>query len=81
LATELLGFGRKAAPLVIVKPQTRAADLVAQDSVLLHEVVDDVLLMLIHPSRNRHDHKRTWVPHCSHFAERITVWASPIRTQ
>ncbi len=51
----------QAAPLVIREAQSTATELLAQDAVLLLEVVDDVLLLPIDPAGEEEDEQlETW---------------------
>ncbi len=42
-------FGRQAASLVVVQPNPPRADLGEKDTVLFLQVLNDVLLLLVHP--------------------------------
>jgi len=46
------GFGphRQATPLIVIEPQRSPPELFAENSVYLSQVVDDLLLLMIHPS-------------------------------
>jgi len=48
---------RKSAALSITEPQSVIADLFSQHSIFFHQIVDDVMLMLVHPPRNGSDQK------------------------
>jgi hypothetical protein len=46
------GPNRKATPLVVIEPESPPADLSWQNSILLAPIVDDFLLLVIHPTGN-----------------------------
>ena len=48
------GFGpnRQATSLVVIEPESPRAHLRSQNSVLLAQIVDDFLLLVIHPAGN-----------------------------
>ena len=43
-------FGRQTASLIICKPKPTSAHLLSQDSILFAQVLDGMLLLLIHPT-------------------------------
>jgi hypothetical protein len=43
--------------LMVLTKHSAVADLLAEDSVLLNQIFDDLLLMLVHPPSDGHDHK------------------------
>jgi hypothetical protein len=49
--TDRLGLGRESPSLLIRESQSLSAELLAQYSILLLQVLDDILLTTIHPSR------------------------------
>jgi hypothetical protein len=53
-ATESAPLRREASALVVGEPKAAPLQLVREDAVLLHQVLDDVLLPAIDPSRERH---------------------------
>lgn len=54
---ERLCFDGHSTALVVRKPESTTAELLTQDLVLLAEVVDCLLLLLIHPARDRDQHE------------------------
>jgi len=54
-SAESMPFGCGTAALVILQPQTVALQLLPENEVLLHEVLDDVLLVAIYPSGEGHE--------------------------
>ena len=54
-SAESAAFGGKAAALVIGQPEAAARQLPLEDSVLRHEVLNDVLLVAIDPSGEGHE--------------------------
>ncbi len=56
-SSESPGFGGQAATLVVGQAKPPAAELSPQDSVLLPQILDGMLLLLIHPSGNSYKQK------------------------
>jgi hypothetical protein len=54
---EPLGSGSEPTALVIRATNSAAAELLAQNPILLTEIVDCLLLLLIHPARDRDQHE------------------------
>jgi hypothetical protein len=50
-------FRCETAALVILQPQAVTLQLLSENVVLLYEVLDDVLLIAIYPSSERHEQK------------------------
>jgi hypothetical protein len=73
-ATEFLGPHRQTPALVVVQAQPTTAELFPKNSVLLREVVDDVLALSVRPAReeNQQESKPDRVPDAS--IHRITLW-------
>jgi hypothetical protein len=46
-------FRRQATALIVREPQTSGAQLFPQGAVLLLEIVDDIALLLVHPTGER----------------------------
>ena len=55
------GFRRQAATLIIVKPQAPRARLLSQDAILFAQIVDGMLLLLIHPPGDSDNYEPTWI--------------------
>jgi hypothetical protein len=51
MPAQFLGSDRQAPTLVVAKPQSRTSELLAQHAILFPKIVDDVLLLLVQPSR------------------------------
>ena len=51
----MISFLVIAAALVIIEAQSTITELLPQYSILLSQILDDLLLALIHPSGNRHE--------------------------
>jgi hypothetical protein len=49
-AAESLALRGKATTLIVVQPQGPAAELLLQDAVLVHEVVDELRLLPVDPA-------------------------------
>ena len=56
-----LGLDCKPSTLVIIESHSATADLLPKNTILLQKVLDDLLLMLVHPSSNGNNHKLKWV--------------------
>jgi hypothetical protein len=61
-----LGLDCKPPALVIVESHSATADLLPKNSILLQKILDDLLLMLVHPSSNGNNHKLKWVQNGGH---------------
>src|SRR5262249_39808313 len=66
-SAESFGSRREPATLVIRETKSATAELLAQHPILLAQIVDCLLLLLIHPARdgNQHEPKRVENAHCS----------------
>jgi len=53
--TEALAFRREASALVVRQPEAAPLQLLSVDAVLLPEVLDDLLLVAVDPSREGHE--------------------------
>jgi hypothetical protein len=61
------GFGRQPTPLIIRKPQTSFAQLLAKDTVLLAQVLDHLKLTFIHPAGDSDEYKPKWIQNGWHY--------------
>jgi hypothetical protein len=50
----------KPAALIIAESHSATADLLTKNSILLQEILDNVVLMLVHPSSNGNKHHLKW---------------------
>src|SRR5262249_51382480 len=66
-SAEPFGSRREPAALVVRETKSATAELLAQHPILLAQIVDCLLLLLIHPARdgNQHEPKRVENAHCS----------------
>jgi len=66
-SAETFGSHRKPATLVVRETKSATAELLAQHPILLAQIVDCLLLLLIHPARdgNQQEPKRVENAHCS----------------
>jgi hypothetical protein len=55
------GFRRQAATLIICKPQSPRAQLLSQDAILFAQIIDGMLLLLIHPPGDSDDYEPKWI--------------------
>lgn len=53
----VFAFAANRTALIVAEPQTPIANLFSENPIFLHQIFDDVLLMLVHPSRER-SHKQ-----------------------
>jgi len=60
-ATKPFRLRGQSTALVVGKSHTPIADLFPKNPILLDQVLDDMLLMLVHPASDRYDNKRKWV--------------------
>ena len=56
-AAEGLGFRCQSSPLRVGESQPSGPELFAEDAVLLLEIVDDVALLLVHPTGERDENE------------------------
>ena len=61
LASEDLALDREAASLIVVEPESSVFELLTQDAVLLLQVVDDLVLVAVHPAGNGEEEEVEWV--------------------
>ena len=52
--------------LIVVESHTRVTDLLSENAIFLDEVLNDLLLSLVQPTRNGKDEKRKWIETGSH---------------
>ena len=55
------GFRRQTATLIIGKPKPTSAELLSEDSILFAQVLDGMLLLLVHPPGDRNDYEPKWI--------------------
>ena len=67
LPTEAFCLAGQPAPLSIIQPQPSATDLLSKDSIFFAQVIDGILLLLIHPSGHGDEHNRNGSRPCSVF--------------
>lgn len=72
---ESLCFGGESTALFVRKPESATTELLAQDLVLLAQVLDCVLLLLIHPARDGdyHEAERIENAHASTVSRAISL--------
>src|SRR5262245_53543074 len=58
---EPFGFGGKPPPLAIRKSKAATCELLPENTILLDEILDDMLLPLVHPTGHGNDEKRKWI--------------------
>ena len=60
LPAEFSRFGCESTALIVAKPHSTCANLFSKNPIFFHQVLDDLLLMLIHPASNGDDEKGKW---------------------
>ena len=63
---QLLRRGSKSSPLIIRKAEPSTADLLPQNAIFLDQIVNDLVLSLVQPTRKGNDKKRKWIQTGSH---------------
>ena len=56
-----LAFVCQTATLIICKPQPSGTELLSQDSILFAQILDGMLLLLVHPPGDRNDYEPEWI--------------------
>src|SRR6516165_9095258 len=77
LPSQSLGLSGQSAALVIVEPQSLSAQLLAKNSVLFPKVVDQLQLLLVHPSGYGDQHEPERVQECCHVESNIMADRAP----
>ncbi len=63
-----LALGREPTTLIIVEPNSPPAELLTEDSILFPQIVDDLLLLLVHPTGDDHGQQ---LPGCESHSARL----------
>src|SRR5262249_16828725 len=66
LSADLLRFRCQSATLIIVETHAAVADLLSKDPILLDQILDELLLMLVHPAGQRDNDERKWIKERAH---------------
>jgi hypothetical protein len=79
-------FALAASPptLVIAETHSAASDLLSQNPILLHQIMDDMLVMLVHPTGQRDDENGKRVQertHCRKLSRALSGLAPSIFNQ
>jgi hypothetical protein len=82
LPTEAFCLAGQPAPLSIIQPQPSAAELFSKDPIFFAEVIDGILLLLIHPAGHGDEHKPEWVKALLRFPVQslLCIWRSGRQT-
>ena len=64
--TQAFGLSRQAPALIVVEPESASAKLLAENTILLSEVVNRLQLPVVHPSGERDQHKPEWTQDSLH---------------
>ena len=67
LAAQPFGADRESTALVIMEAQPTLPELLPENSVLLWQILDDLLPALIHPASNRHQQELKGSEHSRHL--------------
>ena len=54
-------FGCQTATLIIGKPKPTSTKLLSENSILFAQVLDGILLFLVHPPGERNDYEPEWI--------------------
>ena len=65
-STEYVGFRGQADPLVVGEPEPPRSELLAQNAILLLQIVDDVALLLVDPAGQRDQKEPERMPERNH---------------
>src|SRR5205823_2528753 len=65
-ATKLFRFRSQPAAPIVTESHPPIANLLSKNPIFLHEIFDDILLMLVHPSSDRDHNKRKWIQSRAH---------------
>ena len=82
LPTEGFCLAGQAVPLRIIQPQPSATELFSKDSIFFAQVIDGILLLLIHPAGHGDEHKPEWVKALLGFPVQslLCIWRSGRQT-
>src|SRR5438105_3101363 len=58
---QLLRLGRKSSPLIIRKAESPTADLLPHNAIFFDQIINDLVLSLVQPTRKGNDKKRKWI--------------------
>jgi len=59
--SEYLGFCRQSTTLRVGEPQTSGPELFPQEAIFFLEIVDDIALLMVHPTREGDENEPQWV--------------------
>ena len=78
-ASECLGFRRQSTALSVGEPQPSGPELFPQHAVLLLEIVDDIALLLVHPTGERDENEPQREAWCQGYQrpDSSAAWALP----
>jgi len=82
LPTEAFCLAGQPAPLRIIEPQPSATELFSKDSIFFAQVIDGILLLLIHPAGHGDEHQPEWVKALLGFPVQspLCIWRSGRQT-
>ena len=58
---QLLRLGSKSSPLIIRKAESPTADLLPHNAIFFDQIINDLVLSLVQPTRKGNDKKRKWI--------------------
>ena len=59
--SQQLGPYREATPLVVIEAQSPCTELCVQNPILLAQIIDDLLLLVIHPAGDGEQQQPKWI--------------------
>src|SRR3954454_10370061 len=65
-------LGCQSTSLVVVESHSSVSELLAQDPVLLTQIIDRLQLTLIHPTGQRNYHKLDWIKNSRHLVRPLS---------
>jgi hypothetical protein len=78
LPTEAFCLAGQPAPLIVIQPEPSAAELFSKDPIFFAQIIDGILLLLIHPAGQGDEHKPEWVKALLRFPVQslLRIWRS-----
>ena len=76
--SQRFGPDRQATPLIVIEAQSPRADLSAQNSILLAQMGDDLLMLVVHPTGNRNQQSQKRIQGLCHRCSLTSPCAHPL---
>jgi hypothetical protein len=66
---------------MVIQPQPSAAELFSKDSIFFAQVIDGILLLLVHPAGHGDEHKADWVKALLRFPVQslLCIWGAVVK--